>query len=127
MMPAHVETSGSLGLHVIGNVGEPIAVKHARAIAEAVARELAPALSALSVVLDTRQNSPRLTTVVPYSLRSTPLPLVSTPVEWSELDAAISADDPSLLVFSAADVIRRGTLATKHDVRTDLDPDLDLP
>jgi bifunctional non-homologous end joining protein LigD len=98
------KTSGSLGLHVIGEVIEPIAVKHARAIAEDVRRELASDLSSLSVVIDARQNSARLTTVVPYSLRSTPRPLVSTPISWSELD------DPTHLVFSAADVIRRVTL-----------------
>lgn len=106
-----LKTSGSLGLHVTGEIGEPIAVKHARAIAEDVRKEIAGELTTLSVVLDARQNSARLTTVVPYSLRSTPRPLVSTPLTWPELEAAVDAADPSRLVFSASDVIRRVTLA----------------
>lgn len=105
-----VKTSGSLGLHVVGDLGEPVSVKHARAIAEDVGRELSAQLASLSVVLDARQNSPRLTTVVAYSLRSTPRPLVSLPIDWSELAAAVAAVDPSRLVFSAADVVRRVTL-----------------
>jgi bifunctional non-homologous end joining protein LigD len=109
---AWAKTSGSLGLHVIGELAEPIAVKHARAIAQDIQKELSRELAALSVVLDARQNSARLTTVVPYSLRSTPRPLVSTPLEWAEVAQGAEHGDRSLLVFSAADVVRRVKLAS---------------
>lgn len=106
-LTAHVKTSGSRGLHVTAELAEPIAVREARAIAEEEASALAHELRAADVLIDARQNSARLTTVVPYSLRSTSRPLVSTPVSWDELATAIRARDPSRLVFSAEAVVRR--------------------
>lgn len=106
-LAARVKTSGSRGLHVTAEVPEPIAMREARAIAEHAATALERELSAASVTLDARQNSPRLTTVVPYSLRSTSRPLVSTPVSWDEIASAVRTRDPSRLVFSAGDVVRR--------------------
>lgn len=105
------KTSGSLGMHVIGDLDAPALVKDARKIADEIRGELASELASLSVVLDARQNSARLTTVVAYSLRSTPRPLVSTPLAWEEIERAAAGSDPALLVFSASDVVRRVTLA----------------
>lgn len=59
------------------------------------------------VLVDVRQNARRLTTVVPFSLRATPRPTASVPVEWDELDGAVRAGDARRLVFEAADVRRR--------------------
>lgn len=106
-LDARVKTSGSRGMHVTADVAESIAVREARAIAADAATALERELRAARVLLDARQNSPRLTTVVPYSLRSTSRPLVSTPVGWDEVEAAVRARDASRLVFGAADVVRR--------------------
>ena len=53
------------------------------------------------VLIDWSQNDEHKTTVGVYSLRARERPTVSTPVRWSELE------DPSALVFEAADVIER--------------------
>jgi bifunctional non-homologous end joining protein LigD len=39
------------------------------------------------VFLDCSQNDPGKQTVAPYSLRATPVPLVSAPLAWHELEA----------------------------------------
>lgn len=118
---ARAKTSGSVGIHVLAPVAEPGAVTYAqtKAIAAALARELATAHPDLvtdrleksgregRVLVDARQNSMRLTTVLPYSLRAAPRPTVSMPVTWKELEAAVRADDETRLVFLASDVLAR--------------------
>jgi bifunctional non-homologous end joining protein LigD len=42
-----------------------------------------------------------------YSVRARSRPTVSTPVGWEEVEAALEAADPSLLVFDAAAVLER--------------------
>lgn len=118
-LACRAKTSGSLGIHVMADLDAPVAIAEARALAAAVAREAASArpdrvvvamdraARAGRVLVDVRQNAARLTTVVPYSLRSTPRPLVSTPVTWDEVALAVDAADASALVFSASDVLRR--------------------
>ena len=53
------------------------------------------------VLIDWSQNDEHKTTVGVYSLRARERPTVSTPVMWDELD------DPSALVFEAAEVLER--------------------
>ncbi len=59
------------------------------------------------VFIDWSQNDEHKTTVAPYSLRAGEMPTVSTPVGWSEIEAAVARRDPASLVFSPADVLAR--------------------
>jgi len=59
------------------------------------------------VLIDWSQNDSRKTTVCVYSLRATERPTVSTPVEWSEVRAALDSRDPAGLTFEAAQVLTR--------------------
>ena len=53
------------------------------------------------VLIDWRQNDPNRSTIAPWSLRATPVPLVSAPVEWEELE------HPERLAFTPAEALDR--------------------
>jgi bifunctional non-homologous end joining protein LigD len=55
------------------------------------------------VLIDWSQNDEHKTTVSVYSLRARERPSVSTPLDWSEVEAG----DPEALVFEADDVLAR--------------------
>jgi bifunctional non-homologous end joining protein LigD len=55
------------------------------------------------VLIDWSQNDEHKTTVCVYSLRARERPTVSTPLDWSEVEAG----DPDALVFEADDVLVR--------------------
>ncbi len=59
------------------------------------------------VFVDWSQNHRRKTTIAVYSLRARERPTVSTPITWEEVEHAIDKDDPSLLSFEAANVVKR--------------------
>ncbi|HEV7524515.1 MAG TPA: non-homologous end-joining DNA ligase [Acidimicrobiia bacterium] len=59
------------------------------------------------VFVDWSQNDRHKTTVCAYSLRLRDRPTVSTPLEWSEVEAALDGGDPDALAFEAADVLTR--------------------
>jgi bifunctional non-homologous end joining protein LigD len=59
------------------------------------------------VFVDWSQNAEHKTTVAPYSLRAREHPTVSTPVTWEEIETALRKKKADLLVFEAADVIKR--------------------
>ena len=96
-----VKTSGAKGLHLY----VPLNGGAAYAESKAVARELARSLPQLTdrhekehragkVLLDWRQNDKNRSTVAPWSLRATRVPLVSMPLRWEELA------DPRRLAFT---------------------------
>jgi bifunctional non-homologous end joining protein LigD len=114
-----VKTSGSIGMHVVLPLADARGHAETRAFAQHLAKELAEAHPervsdrleragrAGKVLVDARQNARRLTMVVPYSLRSTPRPNVSTPVTWEEIEKAVAGGDAASLVFEADQVVRR--------------------
>jgi bifunctional non-homologous end joining protein LigD len=118
-VPPSVKTSGSSGLHVLVPAAEGSSYAHTRELAAEIAREVAaerPELVTMAlpraeragkVLVDVRQNSSRLTVVVPYSPRSTPRPRISTPVTWDEIRRAVLDGQTSQLEFDADDVRRR--------------------
>jgi bifunctional non-homologous end joining protein LigD len=97
-----VKTSGSLGLHVVAPLGADAtfeATKHdARTLAEELAREHPETVVARSgraersgrVYVDWIQNDRNRQLVAPYSPRATPLPGISTPLTWDEVEALAS-------------------------------------
>ncbi len=113
------KTSGSKGLQVYLPLNTPTTYEATSAFARTMAQVLerqhpdrvvstqVKARRVGRVLVDWSQNSWPKTTVCVYSLRARDTPTVSTPVTWSEVDAAVKAGDPSRLRFEAADVLRR--------------------
>jgi bifunctional non-homologous end joining protein LigD len=95
-----VKTSGSLGLHVVAPLVPATTSAEAKAYARQVAEELAAAhpdrVIARSeraartglVFIDWIQNDRGRQLIAPYSPRATPVPRVSTPVRWPEVEVA---------------------------------------
>jgi bifunctional non-homologous end joining protein LigD len=87
----------------------------ARAIAETVearhpdrvASRMARALRRGRVLIDWSQNTEHKSMVCAYSVRAKARPSVSTPVLRQELEAAVDAGDPALLIFEMQDVLDR--------------------
>jgi bifunctional non-homologous end joining protein LigD len=111
------KSSGSKGLQVYVplNVDDVDYDSGTKPISNALARHLeaqhpqlivsrqAKDLRRGKVLIDWSQNDEHKTTVCVYSLRARERPTVSTPLDWSEVEAG----DPDALVFEAEDVIAR--------------------
>ena len=69
-----------------------------------VVHRMEKALRPGKVLVDWSQNSTTKTTIAAYSLRARPMPSVSTPVTWDEVEACRSPED---LRFLAPDVVDR--------------------
>ena len=99
-----VKTSGALGLHVAAGVSSSTSFdalkQDARSLAEQLAAEQPDRVIARSVradrsgrvYVDWIQNDRNRQLVAPYSPRATPIPMVSTPLRWEEVEAAASGD-----------------------------------
>ena len=110
------KTSGSKGLQLYVPLNTPHTHEHCSSFALAVAQVLekhhadrvtsvmAKAARPGKVFIDWSQNSRHKTTVAVYSLRARPHPSVSTPLTWTEVEAAAEG---SSLSFEAADVLAR--------------------
>jgi bifunctional non-homologous end joining protein LigD len=114
------KTSGSKGLQVYVPLNtDRVTYDHTKPLSQALARHLEAEhgdmvvssqkkeLRKGKVLIDWSQNDEHKTTVCVYSLRARERPTVSTPVEWSEVEAALAADDADALVFDSADVLER--------------------
>jgi bifunctional non-homologous end joining protein LigD len=118
-LQSFAKTSGSKGLQVYvpldGRSDYEATKTFARTVAELLEREepglvvsrMTKSLRPGKVLVDWSQNDVHKTTICVYSLRAREQPTVSTPVSWDEVRGAAEAGDPGLLVFSAADVLRR--------------------
>ena len=76
-----------------------------------VVSRMAKALRKGTVLIDWSQNTEHKSMVCAYSVRAKARPTVSTPVRWSEVQAAVDAGDPALLTFGTSDVLER----VRHD------------
>ena len=113
------KTSGRKGLQVYVPLNLPIAYSDTKQFAHGIARRLVeedPAhvvslmrkdLRAGKVFVDWSQNDPHKTTVSVYSLRAEPSPLVSAPVTWKEVEAAVKKGSAESLRHDARAVLRR--------------------
>jgi bifunctional non-homologous end joining protein LigD len=113
------KTSGSKGLQLYARYTDgpdwPTARDRALEIAKAVATDhpelvvtnMRKDLREGHVLIDWSQNHPVKTTVAVYSLRARDEPTVSTPVTWDEVENCVKKDDPKVLRFDAADVLKR--------------------
>ncbi|MGH3442504.1 MAG: non-homologous end-joining DNA ligase [Nitriliruptorales bacterium] len=114
-----VKTSGGKGIQVYlplnSSVGYEDTGGFARALAQLLERgapdrvvaNMRKDLRAGKVLVDWSQNNAHKTTVGVYSLRARARPTVSSPLRWSEVEAAVEAGDASSLVFEYDDVLER--------------------
>jgi bifunctional non-homologous end joining protein LigD len=109
------KTSGGNGLQLYARMSgrssqqaSDLAKSYAERLEEAlpglVVSRMTKALRKGKVLIDWSQNNGSKTTVAPYSLRARPLPTVSTPVTWDEVESCEQVRD---LVFTAADIPAR--------------------
>ena len=118
-LESYSKTSGSKGLQVYVPINTAVTYDDTKALSHALAETLerehpAQVVSKMSkslrpgkVFVDWSQNDEHKTTVCVYSLRAKQRPMVSTPVTWAEVAAAVKQRDPSLLAFDAGQVLRR--------------------
>ncbi len=117
---AFAKTSGSKGLQVYVPVNSRVTADEtkqaARQLGDILAGEtpakvtttMAKSARRHRVFIDWSQNDAHKTTVCVYSLRATPQPQVSTPLQWTEVErAARSRRADAGLVFGPADVLKR--------------------
>ena len=114
-----VKTSGSKGLQVYLPLNTSTTyddtAAFARNLAQLLERQAPDRVVSLQrkdlrsgkVLVDWSQNSRHKTTVCVYSLRAREHPTASTPLTWAEVEGAITAGEPGLLSFAAAEVLER--------------------
>ena len=114
-----VKTSGATGLHVYARLATPASFAETKREARRIAAELAKATPEKvtatksrterggKVLIDWSQNAALRSMVAPYSLRAMPVPSVSTPVAWDEVDASRAAGDWRALLFGPREVLER--------------------
>jgi bifunctional non-homologous end joining protein LigD len=98
-----VKTSGKKGLHILVPIVREYAFAQTREYVQRFARYLAKESPQIEseygktkkpgrVYVDYRQNSHGRTMICPYSLRATPQPTVSMPLEWSEVKKGLKPE-----------------------------------
>jgi bifunctional non-homologous end joining protein LigD len=100
-LPSYPKTTGQRGLHVLVPLGRQLTHAQARDLAHVLCRRLAdemPDIATLArpvaarggrVYLDWLQNGQGKTLVAPFSVRPRPGAPVSTPLDWSEVNARL--------------------------------------
>lgn len=118
-LQAWVKTSGSKGLQMYVPLNSDVTYEDTRPFSLAMAQVLErqhPDLIVTTqdrsarpkkVLIDWSQNTHFKTTVAVYSMRARPRPTASTPVSWDEVEAAMKAEDPEMLIFEAPAVLKR--------------------
>jgi bifunctional non-homologous end joining protein LigD len=118
-LASFAKVSGGKGMHVYVPVGPGHTYDRTKAFARAVATLLAArapervvdrmtrSLRTGKVFVDWSQNDAGKSTVAPYSLRGMAVPLVSAPVGWDEIEAAVATGDEAALRFGPLGVLER--------------------
>ena len=103
-----VKTSGRAGLHVAATLGSGETFERVKATSRSIAEELAGAHPELMIARNDRadragrvyvdwiQNDRNRQLIAPYSPRATPIPTVSMPLTWDEVEAAADGDVSAL-------------------------------
>ena len=118
-LQAFPKTSGAKGLHLYVPTGGAYPYSQtkafARALAGLIAREdpehvvdrVTRNLRPGKVFMDWGQNDASKSMAVAYSVRARQLPMVSTPLQWVEIEQALAAEDWRRLVFGPGEVLDR--------------------
>lgn len=116
---AYPKTSGKKGMQlccpIAGTQDAEIVSGYARRIAQELEKaqpklivsKMAKNLRPGKVFIDWSQNNAAKTTVAPYSLRAQPVPAVSTPLTWDEVDDGAAGKRPSTRPYAADEVLKR--------------------
>ncbi len=116
---SYPKTSGKKGMQlccpIAGNQTADDVSGYARRVAQELEREhpklvlskMAKNLRPAKVFIDWSQNNAAKTTVAPYSLRAQPVPSVSAPLTWDEVEAGAAGRRPSSRPYTAGDVLDR--------------------
>jgi bifunctional non-homologous end joining protein LigD len=114
-----VKTSGNKGLQLYaplntavtfektGGFAHALALTMEEEMPDRVVSKMKKELRKGKVFIDWSQNDDHKTTVAVYSLRARPLPTVSTPLRWTEVQKALREDDADRLSFTSDEVLRR--------------------
>jgi bifunctional non-homologous end joining protein LigD len=118
-MECFAKTSGSKGLQVYVPINSATTYDRTKPFSHAVAEllesqvpevvvsKMQKSLRAGKVLVDWSQNDDKKTTANVYSLRAKDRPMVSTPVTWEEVEAALKKKSASHLAFDSEDVLKR--------------------
>lgn len=118
-LDSYPKVSGSKGIQLYAPLNTSVSYSQTAPMALAMARlveekhpddivtKQAKELRKKRVLIDWSQNDDHKTTVCVYSLRARERPTVSTPVSWSEIAAAVRAEDARKLTFTADEVLKR--------------------
>jgi bifunctional non-homologous end joining protein LigD len=113
------KTSGGKGLQVYVPLDGEATYTETKPVARTVAEileaqtpdrvvsRMARSLRAGKVLVDWSQNTEHKSMVCPYSVRAKERPTVSTPLRWSEVEAAVDRGDAGALVFEIGAVLER--------------------
>jgi bifunctional non-homologous end joining protein LigD len=116
---SYPKTSGRKGMQVCCPIagGQPadLVSAYAKRVAEELERsapreitaKMAKRLRPGRIFIDWSQNNAAKTTVTPYSLRAQPLPTVSAPLAWAEVEAATAGAPGVVRQFTSAEVLAR--------------------
>lgn len=106
-MQLYCPIAGSQPADVVSGYARRIAQELEQASPKLIVSKMARKLRAGKVFIDWSQNSAAKTTVAPYSLRAQPVPSVSTPLTWAEVEAGGAGKRPSVRPYTAAEVLTR--------------------
>lgn len=114
-----VKTSGSKGLQLYVPLNSGADYEQTKDFAHQLAKifeaqmpdrvvsKMKKSLRKGKIFIDWSQNVEHKTTVCVYSMRAKPVPSVSTPVEWTEVEEASDSGDAALLAFGPEEVLGR--------------------
>ena len=118
-LQSFAKTSGSKGLQIFVPLNTATNYEKTKPFAHALAERLerehpAHVVSRMQktlrkgkVLIDWSQNDEHKTTVNVYSLRAKARPTVSTPVTWSEVEAAVKTGNATAMLFESDTVLKR--------------------
>lgn len=116
---SYPKTSGKKGMQLccpiagaqsaddVSTYAKRIAQELERAHPKLIVSKMAKNLRQGKVFIDWSQNNAAKTTVAPYSLRAQPMPSVSTPLTWDEVEAGAAGKRPATRPYIAAEVLKR--------------------
>ena len=137
-LASYPKTSGKKGMQLscpvsaaqpaeqISAYARKVAGELARRAPKSITAQMAKRLRPGKVFIDWSQNNAAKTTVSPYSLRAVPVPAVSTPLTWEEVEAGAAGEPGAVRPFGPGEVLDR--VARHGDLFADvLEPGPEVP
>ena len=118
-LASYPKTSGKKGMQLscpvsasqpadqISGYARKVAGELARKAPKSITAQMAKRLRPGKVFIDWSQNNAAKTTVSPYSLRAVPVPAVSTPLNWEEVEAGAAGEPGVVRPFGPGEVLDR--------------------